>query len=134
MRILKLFSGIIYFRAFGYFSFLISYFRLNHIPFTVKESRYTFFTFPSKQWLTALIKKAWINFISKVSASNKMLLKISRHTEENTCAGVFLYYIAGRKLFTCEICNIFKNIFFHRTHPVAARNYFDFQVIKWPRV
>ena len=35
---------------------LHQYFTLCHIPFTVKEFQYTFFTFPSKQCMTSLIK------------------------------------------------------------------------------
>ena len=35
---------------------LRQYFTLCHIPFTVKEFQYTFFTFPSKLCMTSLIK------------------------------------------------------------------------------
>ena len=35
---------------------LRQYFTLYHAPFTVKKFQYTFFTFPSKQCMTSLIK------------------------------------------------------------------------------
>ena len=31
--------------------------------------------------------------------------------------------VAGLHVFSCEICEIFKNVFFHRTPPVADHDF-----------
>ena len=61
-------------------------------------------------------------------------------TGKHLCWCLFLK-VSGQEVFSCEICKIFKNAFFHRTPPVAAsvifkqmtlysalRNYLNFQV------
>ena len=59
-----------------------------------------------------------------------MFLKILQNSQENTCAGVsFLIKFQGfgfikkgavKQLCTCEFCEIFTNIFFKGSSPVAA--------------
>ena len=54
-----------------------------------------------------------------------MLLNISQISQENTCVTVsFLIKLIKKEtlaqLFSCEICEIFKNTFFYRTPLVAA--------------
>ena len=54
-----------------------------------------------------------------------MFLKISQISQESTGVGVSLFNkFAGLRtpiqVLSSEICEIFKNIFFHRTPPVAA--------------
>ena len=53
-----------------------------------------------------------------------MFLKISQSSQENTCARAsFLtkFFIEEEaQVFSYEICEIFKNAFFHRTPPVAS--------------
>ena len=63
-----------------------------------------------------------------------MFLKISQHLQENTCARVsFFIKLQARpnlqlylkkslwhRCFSCEFCEIFRNIFSYRTPPVAA--------------
>ena len=53
-----------------------------------------------------------------------MFLKISQNSQENTCARdsfLMKFFIEEEaQVFSCEICEIFKNAFFHRTPPVAA--------------
>ena len=46
----------------------------------------------------------------------KAFLEISQNSQENTCAGVSFL----RKLFSCELCEISKNTYFHKTPLVAA--------------
>ena len=52
----------------------------------------------------------------------KLFLKISQNSQENTCARVYflikLHTLA--QVFSCEFCEISKNIFFLRFTPVAA--------------
>ena len=55
----------------------------------------------------------------------KVLLNISQISQENTCVTVsFLIKLIKKEtlaqLFSCEICEIFKNTFFYRTPLVAA--------------
>ena len=50
-------------------------------------------------------------------------LKVSQNSQKNTFARVsfvsFFNKVAGL-IFSCELCEIFENIFFYRTIPVAA--------------
>ena len=63
----------------------------------------------------------------------KMFLKISQNSRESTCVSVFFNKVAGKALscsfikketltqvFSYEFREILKNMFFHRTPPVAA--------------
>ena len=64
----------------------------------------------------------------------KGVLEISQNSQENTCAGVsfltkwqasaciFIKKETLAQVFSCKFCEIFKNIFFYRTPPVAASN------------
>ena len=61
-----------------------------------------------------------------------MFLKISLHSQENTCVGVFFNNITGleardcNKSFSCEYCDSFKSSFSHKTLPVdISQNIFD---------
>ena len=61
-------------------------------------------------------------------AAKKVFLKISDNSRENTCARVsFLIKLQATdtlaQVFSCEFCEIFKNIFFCRTPPVASCGY-----------
>ena len=47
----------------------------------------------------------------------KDVAKISQNSQENNCAQVF----------SCEFCEIFKNIFFHRTPPATA----SVEILMW---
>ena len=47
----------------------------------------------------------------------KDIAKISQNSQENNCAQVF----------SCEFCEIFKNIFFHRTPPATA----SVEILMW---
>ena len=56
------------------------YFKLYHIPFTVKEFQCTFFTFPSKECMISLITK-----MNKfIGDKNYVFLNISDYSHENT--------------------------------------------------
>ena len=78
----------------------------------------------------------------------KMFLKISKNSQENTCAwvsfliklqswGLQLYWKeTPAQVFPCEFCEIFKTTFFYRTPPMAAflmifSLLWDFQKILW---
>ena len=61
----------------------------------------------------------------------KVFLEFRHNSQENTCARVFFNKVAGLRLapllkkrlarvFSCKFCEISKNIFFYRTHLVAA--------------
>ena len=49
-----------------------------------------------------------------------VFLKISQNSQENSCTGVSFYIKlqAFSQVLSCEFCEIFKNIFFHKTPPV----------------
>ena len=59
------------------------------------------------------------------------LLKVSQNSQENTSVGVFFKKEAGNfikketltQMFSCEFCETFKNIYFYKTHLVAASCY-----------
>ena len=40
-------------------------------------------------------------------------------------------WVASQKVFSCEICKIFKNTFFHRISPVTASVIFKLMTIYW---
>ena len=67
---------------------LDQYFTLCHIPLTLKEFQYIFFTFPSKEFKASLIKNYKGVLFSKVSTSKQVFLKIFEYSQENTCVGV----------------------------------------------
>ena len=52
----------------------------------------------------------------------KVFLKISQNSQENTCARVSLLIKlqASGLVFSCEFCEIFKNIVFYRTPPATG--------------
>ena len=54
----------------------------------------------------------------------KAFLKISQNSPENTCARASILIISIKKslaqVFSCEICEISKNVFSYRTPPVAG--------------
>ena len=61
----------------------------------------------------------------------KVFLKISQYSQENTCVGVCLNKVGDLKarnsikkrptqVFSWNIANIFKNIIFYRTPPMTA--------------
>ena len=53
-----------------------------------------------------------------------VLLEISRNSRENTCARVSFFQLIEKdtlaQVFYCELCEISKDTFFHRTRSVAA--------------
>ena len=61
----------------------------------------------------------------------KLLIEISQNSQENTCARVsfliktcnFIKKESLAQVFSCEFCEISKNIFCYRTPPVAAPIY-----------
>ena len=69
------------------------------------------------------------NYIAEALAQRysvkKVFWEISQNSQGNICARVsfsikFIKKEALAQVFSCEFWNIFKNIFFHRTPPVAA--------------
>ena len=65
----------------------------------------------------------------QICSVKKVFLEISQNSQENTCARVsFLIKLKKKKketlelMFSCEFCEISKNIYFYRTTPVVASN------------
>ena len=60
--------------------------------------------------------------VARRCSVNKVFWKISQNSQENTCAKVcnFIKKETLTQVFSCEICEIFKNTFFYRTLPVTA--------------
>ena len=60
--------------------------------------------------------------VIKRCSVKKAVLEVSQNSQENACARVsFLkerLFLA--QLFSCEVCEIFKNFFSYRTPPLAA--------------
>ena len=79
--------------------------------------------------MTSLIKGHEKISFSSASASNYVFLKISKYSQENTCTGVTFYLRCWPEGFSCEICEIFKNIFFHRLPMVAAAVIFKYMTL-----
>ena len=54
----------------------------------------------------------------------KVFLKISQTSQENTCVGVFFYEVFKKetptRLLSCEVCETFKNTYFEENLRRAA--------------
>ena len=84
------------------------YFTLYHIPFTVKEFQYTFFTLPNKESMASLIKKhEWISF-SKDSTSKWVFLTTSKYSQETPVLEYLFNKFAGQK--ACHFIKKCSNI------------------------
>ena len=63
--------------------------------------------------------------------SEKVFLKISQDSQENTCVGVSfitkLQASGSTQVFSREICEIFKNTFFNRITPMVASVSYNFE-------
>ena len=63
-----------------------------------------------------------------------MFLEISQYLQENICAKDFFLKESLAQVFSCEISEFFKNIFFYRTSLMAASNileqYANFLIMK----
>ena len=78
--------------------------------------------------LLFLVKSVWLHSLkgmNKFHFLRSLLLQINCSeiclifTGKHLCWRLFLK-VTGQEVFSCEICKIFKNAFFHRTPPLAA--------------
>ena len=74
----------------------------------------------------------------KIGTVKNVFLETSQNSQENTCARVsFLIMLQVFlvptlvQVFSCEFCEISKNIFFHRTPLVAASGYFGINLLRF---
>ena len=96
-----------YLRLHGLTAFSMLYFQ-DHLFWDIKFS-------PEFFWISLFILEAVVQRCS----GKKVFLEISQNSQENTCARVSFWILT--QMFFVEFCEIYKNIFLHRTPPVAAR-------------
>ena len=74
-----------------------------------------------KSFIRMALKGKMLEAVVRRCSVEKVFLEISQNSQENTCARVsFLLKETLAQVFSCEFCEISKNIFFYRAPPVAA--------------
>ena len=75
--------------------------------------------------ILCFIRDSYSEAVARRCSVKKMFLKISQNSQESTCVGVawacnFIKKETPTLVLSFEFCEIFKNTFFYRAHPVAA--------------
>ena len=75
------------------------------------------------------IRRSYRSSYPEVFCKKGVLENVAKFTGKHLCQILFFNKVAETlaQVFSCELCEIFKNTFFHRTPPVAASSLIYFQ-------